>query len=172
MKKLLTLALVVLSANSFAQINHGRLIKHQEWTTGDARVVFKSEAKKALKSSNEQRSVVLTYATLYPAKASTGVMSNLTSHNGVTIANDTEKAQTYDIEFGTCVDTGAGSQQCGFYEDEVELQPNGTYELYTSPELNLIFDKQGSYKTQTFSFIQGVDLERIYSTTENTVEVS
>jgi len=154
----------LLSANSFAlEIYKGRIVSHKEWTTGDAKVVYKPANKNTLIKFKQQRmqsqegasGYVSTYIDQTQGATSTPIYINGSHY--FYIINNTSSTQTYNYTLETCAFDSANTAKCAYYFDAVQLEPNGYLEEVNEPQLQVQFDKAGTYQTFASAYVQNYD---------------
>ena len=159
MKKILISAvfLSVMSSSSFAlEIYKGQITKHKEWNTGNAKVFFKQGSVKntlATEALKMDQSYAYVASNAEPGEGKVGEPVTVKGNHNLYVMNNTKSTQTYFYTLSLCAETTSHTSQCGYYQDEIQLEPNGYFNASEEPVLQIKFDKPGSYKTSVASHL-------------------
>ncbi len=156
---LICLAVVVASGTqAFAiEIYKGKMINHKEWNTGGARGKFVSDFNKSSTmpmsrghhalNTNEFSGETFAHATSSSTRVSQP--TELTNSNKVYYINNTNENHAYTYTFAACGIESDKVEQCLFYENTVELEPNGYFADESHPTIELTYTKPGKYLFQS-----------------------
>lgn len=141
------------SIHCFAvEIHKGKLISHKEWATGKAKGGFisKPDAKKVIKMSNGRQDA---FIEAWPAKGVAGSMTSVMGNHRFGVGNDSDETQTYWYYLSTCAMTSDHTGNCVHVFDSISLEPGGYFFYNAVGEVQIAFDKPGSYQTFSTAFI-------------------
>lgn len=145
------------SSQAYAlEIYKGKVTNHKEWSTGGAKGTFVSDFGHAssLKmrrgnNGNNHSSAENFAGSIIAHSASDSTTVNqptvLPNSNDVYFYNDSSEKQTYTYTFGSCGQDSKEIVQCIFFENTVELEPNGYIQDSSHPTLELTYTKPGRY---------------------------
>lgn len=153
-KLLLSLAIASLvSANSFAlEIYKGKLVKHQEWTTGGAKGFFKSGVVKSsfkshVMSGHKNSEPYMEASSITKSmKTFVDVPTIVSGEHQVFMNNDSDASQTFTYSLSLCAEVSANQTRCVRYYDELTLEPGGYAISSAEPVLSEAFVAPGTYE--------------------------
>lgn len=192
MKGKTTLALVCISIASTSalaiDIQHGKLLKHKEWTTGNVtKTAFtvkpSSELlklKKPVQATNLSSSdhFGMSYSKGNNAVGNQNERGEVTGFHAIQIHNSSNGSQRYRFDFSICAETSSNTTACSFYSDEIELDTGGIAMVALDSIIDPLFTDSGDFKTFSSTFLSAYDNElnsyvpHSASTSESTITIA
>lgn len=155
---ILSLLSLLTATNCFAvDIYNGKIIKHKQWTTGEAKAIFHETKDMNDQSTSIDDTVSMTSSDVGTVQGVVGKPVEIKSNHYSYLVNHTDKAQSFHYTMGTCAVAANHKEHCAYYFDEVKLQPKGYLTKMLEPTLSLTFDKPGTYDLYAFTDLGGHD---------------
>lgn len=150
MKKLILtscIAMAVLAATqTFAlEIRNGKITSHKEWTTGNAKAIFKNTSLPISKSKVTSRDGESAAIDLDVVHGAVGQPVTWMPRTYAYHHNIGQESETVTYLVSVCTALTENDTDCSHYYDVVELAPGGEMFGGATPEMTTTFDKAGSY---------------------------
>ena len=151
--------LIALSTQAVAlEITGGHLVRHKEWANQGSKgafVLMHQSARHSLRAmqpvDQDLFSNVLSYANMSAMTGSVNTMVSISGNNMVWVMNNSNSMKLYQYFYATCVNISDKMQNCIYYNDYVELAPNGYFDDSHRPELQMTFATAGTYSTSSLA---------------------
>lgn len=150
-----------ISSNAIAlQITNGKLIDHKEWTTAGAKSFIKT-SKEPLKNiidqmSNNKLMHVLIKSEIHSINTTIGQPTTFTNQGYISVVNKTDSRRDYNYGIGTCASSDvSGNLECVYYENRVQLEPQGEFFDEVMPSLVMTYNTPGVYDISARTFYDG-----------------
>jgi hypothetical protein len=163
MKLKIIISIVVataLSSQAYAmQITKGKLISHREWATKGVKASFgiSTRTRKDMKLDDNPNIIPsANFAETHSVLAKVGQPVSVKNDGFVTIANTTNHTRTYQIFMRICADAiTSGNVECLNYENEISLEPGGSYVDAPVPTLTITYNEPGTYSSYAMTWYYG-----------------
>lgn len=128
------------------EIFKGKILQHKEWSTGQAKAVFKEVKNLNLKANLNNSSAMMTTSLADIVHGTVGIPVEVKGVSSGSIRNQTESVQTYYYNATVCAETNPFNTDCIYYNDKIELQPGGhLYIEGLQPSLSISFAEAGEH---------------------------
>lgn len=168
----------LLNTNTFAvEIYKGQIISHKEWSTGNNQYSF-DDAKNHFPLTSLPTHTNNNSYTYYDSQAIglsfTGLVNmpiKINGYNYTAIENYTTATQTYLYHVEDCAVIDSHTSNCAYYDDQIQLDPEGYIIYQQSPSLITTFSTKGIYQNVVTTIVNGSDNSSSTSTASSSIQI-
>lgn len=153
---------LLVNANAFAvEIYKGQLVNHKEWSTHNVQLNVMNgknslaQMKHVTVKDSDGSSFVFLQSLLPQARGKVGSVTTVDSTNGMFIQNLTDTSQTYLYGVSLCSSADGRTNECGYYQDQYQLDPQGYVMLTPDIQVLIPFTMPGTYQSTLTATISG-----------------